>query len=912
MEQEIVGRDEELAAIERWLDDPRPSALLIEGDAGIGKTTLWRAGIEAARGRSRVLAARPTQAESTLSFAALGDLLEGVLGEVLEPLPAPQRQALRAALLLEGTEDGPAAPDPRAVALAFLGSVRELVSAGPVLVAVDDVQWLDPPSATTLAFAARRLETEEVGLLLARRAGHVDAVSGQLERIEEIALGGLSAGALHRLLRERLELVLARPALRRLHELSGGNPFYALELGRAYQAGEIGLGRSEPLPPSLDSLVGSRIASLSEETQEALAAAAALSHPTAAMVAPPEVLAPALAADVIVLEEGEVRFTHPLLASAAYGALDPERRRALHARLATLSEDEEERARHFALSRDAPDEEVASALESAAYRARLRGAGAVAAELCESAYTFTPLESSEARGRRGQLAGRYRLVAGDTVGARTMLDRALEEPCSPSLLAETLTALGHVHMSEGDVHAAVASFRSALDLASTDASVRAAAARGLALGLFRSRDSLEEALASAKLAVKLAEDAGDAKLRAGSLAVVGLVEGLLGRPGARATIASASPGIWDPYGFAGQPPYLGAALDLWTDRADDAIRTLAELVRADVFGGIHVESLALIALGYCMLGRLSEAAAAADRAIEAALETGQRTSLALGLAVRGLMQSFQGRETEARSDATEAEGFAVELGQHGPLTVSTWALGLLELSLGRAANTVQTLAPLRSRLVEAGVGEPGWLPFFADEVEALVMLGRREEAEGLLDWFEERAHALDRASALAKAARCRGLLAAARGDGAGALVELERAVEEHARVTMPFERARTLLALGSARRRAKQKAAARRTLDEALAIFTELGAALWGEKAAAELARIGGRVATRDELTATERRVAELVAEGKTNREVAAAMFVTAKTVEFHLRHVYRKLGVRTRTELARKLATASAHSSKT
>ena len=213
---------------------------------------------------------------------------------------------------------------------------------------------------------------------------------------------------------------------------------------------------------------------------------------------------------------------------------------------------------------------------------------------------------------------------------------------------------------------------------------------------------------------------------------------------------------------------------------------------------------------------------------------------------------------------------------------------------------MEVLSPIRARLVEAGVGEPGFLPFFADEVEALVTLGRLEEAEGLLDWFEERAQALDRASALATSARCRGLLAAARGDNARALSELDRALAEHARVPYPFERARTLLALGAARRRAKQKARAREALGQALTLFDDLAARLWSEKAQTELAKIGGRSASRDELTPAERRIAELVAAGQTNKEVASALYLSDRTVEGHLTSIYRKLGVRSRAELAR------------
>jgi DNA-binding CsgD family transcriptional regulator len=229
-----------------------------------------------------------------------------------------------------------------------------------------------------------------------------------------------------------------------------------------------------------------------------------------------------------------------------------------------------------------------------------------------------------------------------------------------------------------------------------------------------------------------------------------------------------------------------------------------------------------------------------------------------------------------------------------------WALGLLELSLDRPAEAVQVLSPERERLLAAGVGEPGAVRFVPDEIEALLALGRVEDAAALLGWLEEHGRALNRASALAAAGRCGGLLAAARGEIDIALAAFEQALAAHELVPMPFEHARTLLALGSVQRRARKRSAARETLSHALATFEQLGAALWAEKTHAELARVAGRAPVGWGLTPTEHRVAELVAAGLTNREAAAQLFLTQKTVEFHLRNVYRKLGVRSRTELAR------------
>jgi DNA-binding CsgD family transcriptional regulator len=231
---------------------------------------------------------------------------------------------------------------------------------------------------------------------------------------------------------------------------------------------------------------------------------------------------------------------------------------------------------------------------------------------------------------------------------------------------------------------------------------------------------------------------------------------------------------------------------------------------------------------------------------------------------------------------------------------------LLDLAQGRAGDAADRLRPLRERLLAAGVGEPGAIGFLADEVEALIALHRHSEAAALVDWLEARGRALDRASALAAAARGRGMLAAAHGDHDAAITAFERAVAEHGRAAIPFEHARTLLHLGAAQRRAKQKLAARASLNQALERFDRLGADPWRAQAAGELARISGRQRGGPGLTPTEGRIVTLVAEGRTNKEVAAALYLSPKTIEAHLRNVFRKLGVRSRTELARRVLTDS------
>ena len=910
---DVIGRDAELERTVDFLDAlaAGSSGLVIEGEAGAGKTTLWLAAVEEARERGyRVLETRPVEAEAGLPFAGLGDLVGSTLDEVLAELPQPQADALRVALLLAPPAGAPL--DERAVAVGVLGVLRELADTGPVLVAVDDVQWLDLPSEKVLSFAWRRLRKEPVGLLLAHRLG-TDAPAGLVEneRFSSLVVGPLALGAVHRLLHSRLGLVVPRPALRRVHEVSGGNPFFALELGRALQAHEAEVSPGEPLPvpDRLQELVRTRLEALPPESREVLAAAAALSQPTVGVLTTAvtdgeTALRPAFDANVVELDGRRVRFTHPLLASAAYQSLDPIDRRKLHRHLAELVSDADERARHLALSTDAPDSDVAHALEQAAERARARGATAAAAELCEEARRLTPADQEEDAHRRAVAAARYRFLAGDTARARELLEQALTTARTGSARAAALVSLAQVVRFEGDQPLSAELARQALAQPGTDDLVRAAAARDLAASLLFMREELETALRHAALASDLAARLGAVALQAQSLGEKGCIETLLGVSSAPATFRAAVELGDQPERVADSPSHARALCLYWTDEFEEAAKSLRENYE-DAAGRGDESSIPMILANRSqteyVVGHWREAERLAAESHEVALQTAQLPQRAWSLSIRALVRASSGLESEARADADEALTLAGERGMGAARINAVWAVGLLELSLDRPEEAARVLAPQRERLLAAGVGEPGTIRFVPDEIEALIALGRLDEAEERLGWLEERGRALDRASALAAGWRCRGLLAAATNDGEGALEAFERALTQHARVPMPFDRARTLLALGGAQRRAKRKREARATLDEAVQVFEELDATLWAQKARAELGRIGGRAASHDELTPTERRVAELVAEGRTNKEVAGTLFVSARTVEFHLSHVYRKLGLRSRAELARR-----------
>jgi predicted ATPase len=438
---DLVGREAELQKLDQFLGRADGGALVIEGEPGIGKSTLWEAGVAAARRQGHaVLACRPAGSEVQLSFAALGDLLGAVLDDTLHELPQPRRRALEVALLLEEAAGPP--PDQRAIGLALLGVLRLLAQAQPVLVAIDDAQWLDRPTAAVLEFALRRLRGEPVALLVAVRIDPGQHDVGDLmrafpaDRQSRLRVEALSVAAIHRLIRSRLDVGLPRPLLLRLHETSGGNPFYALELARALvsEGGRLRPGEQLPVPGSLQELLNARTSALPQEAQDVLLAVASLSNPTLPVVRAAcgalraqSALEAAAAAGVGDVLGERVVFTHPLLASAVYAQARPHERQRMHRRLAEIVRDPEAQARHLALGADGPDEDVAAALYRAAQRAFARGAPDAAAELLELSVEATPVERERDLLRRKLEAADAHVSSGAIDRATRMLEALVGE-----------------------------------------------------------------------------------------------------------------------------------------------------------------------------------------------------------------------------------------------------------------------------------------------------------------------------------------------------------------------------------------------------------------------------------------------------------------------------------------------------
>ena len=922
MQNGVIGRDRELAVLDHFLDDvPRGAAgLVVAGEAGIGKTILWKAAGRRADDRSfEVLAARPAESETDLPFAGLTDLLEDVAERVMGDLPQPQRRALAVALLDADDEGRPV--DQRTLSVAVLGVLRSLAQAAPVVVAVDDVQWLDAPSARVLEFVARRLDTARVGILVSVRTQQGTADPLELrralpeERLVRLDVGPLSVAALHHLVTTRLDVHLSHSLVTRLHTASAGIPFFALELARALKGREADLkpGHPLPVPEDLRSLMRGRFLALVPDARRAVLVIAAARQPTAELVesvlgdAAAEGLASAQAAGVLEADGGRLRLAHPLLGSTAYLEAMPDERRALHACLSGVVNDRVERARHLALASHGPDAGVAAALDEAARAAAARGAPDRAAELSEQAGDLTPRPGVVERQRRTVAAAGYHFCSGDLVRARVLLEDLVANSDASEHRADALRLLGEVRYYGDSIDAAIPLLRQALAEAGPDPRRVATVDLDLALALVQSGKFLE-GRPHAHAALEHAERLAEPGLTAQALAVVAVVDFLVGEGLDEARLDRAL--TLEQYQFPSvmwmRPAFISPILRMWTGRLEEARAGFAAL-RRDLVERGEEASLPMVGIHAvhteCLAGDLGRAAALADESREASLHGAGDVARACVFTAQALVHAHSGDAAAARREAADAVLAFERAGFPMHVVWPLRALGVLELSLGDAAAAHRILGPLTDVVTASGLGEPGGAPYVPDEIEALVGVGQLDEAGQLLEWLDERGRAHDRPWALATAGRCRALLLAGRGDLDGAAAAAEEALVQHQRVDMPLERGRTLLVKGQVHRRRKEKRAAKDALVEAVDVFERAGAILWGEHARQELSRVGLRPAAPLELTATESQVAELAAQGLGTRAIAEQMFLSSKTVEGVFVRIYRKLGVHSRAALATALA---------
>jgi DNA-binding CsgD family transcriptional regulator len=910
----VIGRQFEIEAFATFLGRvPREFAcLVLEGEAGIGKTTVWQSGVQMAVDQSAtLLSCRPSEAEREIPFSALGDLLDRIDSEVLERLPGPQRRALAVALLRE--DAGARPPDQRAVAVSLLSLLRELSRTGHVVVAVDDAQWVDQPTADALRFVARRLDTESVSLLVASRPG--DAPAGTFDHVvsdsrrQTIRLQGLSLHALHELLRIRSRYVFPRPTLVKIAEASNHNPFYALGIAReVVRVGRLPAGAPLPAPADVRDIVAARVRTLPGPIRAALLAASAMPHPTTTLLDVDErSLQPAIDAEIVrVAGNGRVTFAHPLFASAIYESEPVSARRKLHRRLAELAVVKaDERARHLALASSPPDEEVAQALERGAARARHRGAWQFAAELLEHARAFTPAEQAHIGARRGVAAAEHYAHAGDRQRASVLLEQLLAHDLDASVRAEGLCLLGQIRHNDESFAESLRLFDQARVYASDALSI-ANIELDLAYAASHVWD-FERTAAHVARALTITPTLDDDGLHAMALAYRAMSDFLRGH-GIDWHIVEQSVALEDPertVPLQRTPRGIQGLLLFFDGRFVEA-RERLELVcqRATERGDESDTAYFLCWLAWLetLAGDLRAAHARADQALLAATLTDSISIRAFALACRATVAALRGDVEVARRDCDEASGLAMQTTNGIALRMVAFARCLLELSLGNAPAAWQAAEPLLAQLTQVhGAWEPRALLFLPDAIEALIAIGELDRAETLLDAFLDRGRALNRAWALATGERCRGLLLAARGDLAGAAVHMQRALHQHERLEMPLELARTLLCVGVLERRRKLRKSARTAFGQALEIFEQVGTPLWAARARAELERTHLREAPA-ELSPTELRVAELASSGLTNRQIATRLFVSPKTVEANLARAYAKLGIRSRAELGTRM----------
>lgn len=887
-----------------------PTGLIIDGEAGIGKTTMWLDAQDRAREQGfRVLSARASAAEAVLAYGSLADLIGDVDPARWTELPEPQLRAIDKVLLRAG--DHGHAAEHNALGAALLSVVKRLSKESPLLLAIDDLQWLDASSRIVVAFVARRL-SGCVGILATVRHDPVarfDASWLHLPRpdsIRHVRVEPLSLGRLHEAIHSRLGRTFSRPAMVRIHEISGGNPLYALELARAFDDGWTV--DTQVLPPSLAELVRSRIGALGDDVQDVLLACACLASPTADVVGaavghPPErvleMLEEAMDKGIVEAMGGRLRFAHPLLRHGVYTEATPTHRRTMHRKLGELVAAPELRARHLALSATTADVTTVRALEAAAESAALRGAPAAAAELLDLAIA---LDSGAVERRIRSAAHHFK--SGATERAKVMLTSAIAE--SGPWKAEALRLLAAIANIDGSALESAALLERALDEPDTQLILRVQIRIALSFALLNIGD-MGNAIQHIESAVVEAETLALPALLSQALSLrllLGFIRGEgIDEAGLRLALELEDRDADVALPF--RATVVHALLNAWSGHLDEAHHAM-QSIRAQCVDRGQESELLFVSFNTVLIeiwrGRFAEADAVAEDLIERVRHLSDELQL-FGWQARASVAVFTGNIDEARRDAAKALAASRASGANLMAGWLVTVAGFLELSLGNHQAALDMLTPLVAALTATPeateIFVAGFLP---DAIEAMIALGRVEEAEPFIERLEENGARLDRPWMLATAARCRSLALAARGDLKSALTAAEHALAEHQRLPMPFEYARTQLGMGQLHRRQRHQAAASATLEEAVATFERLGVSLWAERARAELLRVNFGPRRSADLTATERRVATLAAAGMTNRDIAVELFISHKTVEANLSRIYRKLGVRSRVELTQHL----------
>lgn len=893
----LYGRAEEIAAIRELLDSMAAGtgqALLLRGEAGIGKSALLDLAASLAGPDTTVLRAWGVEAEADLAYAALHQLLRPVTG-LLDALPGPQREAVAGAL-------GLAAPrgDRFLVAAGVLSLLAEAAADGGVLCLVDDLQWLDRASADALLFAARRLRTERAAMLLAVRG---DGVHKGVPEVRVRALDPESAAA----------LVDARaavaPAVRaRLVSLTGGNPLVLGETLASLNPDQL-TGRlplPDPLPGGAQ-LFGDQVARLPAATRHVLLAAAlepdtTLALEAAARLAPGTEMVDALGqaekAGLVTVEGATIRFRHPLVRSAVHAAAGPVEVRRAHAILAGLVRGDR-RAWHLAAAAVGQDEQVAAALADAAAGARARGGYGDAATALGRAAELTPDPGVRARryidaATAAWLGGRPGQAQTYLAEARTLTTPA-EHPEGPGREVPPVDRPGErVAVDHEELRREIRQLRGRFELNSGDAAE--------AVRMLRTGDTIEM-LADAAEAAQYAGDLASLveigrralELPPGFLRDVVAGIGLTVADGSGAELLRGALERVDELREAAEFLWASAAASFLgeTDAAAELAERAGRVARVSGMVGQLPVVLEFVSTAERLKGRLAESRAIAEEGLALAREAGYTNSEAAHLANLAVVAALRGEEEACKEHARQALAIAVPHRVGLRAGVASYALAMLDLGLGRYDAAHERFTAL------AAAGHPTIVWRAApDRVEAAVAAGEPEAARETLAGLERWAADARTREPRALLLRCRALV-----DGDAEL--FEEASRLHAE---PFEAARTALLHGERLRRAHRPGRARGPLRSALETFTRVGAEPWARRAAGEL-RAAGEAVERGPapdpvavLTPQELRIARMVAQGASSKEVAARLFLSPRTVEYHLYKIYPKLGITSRTELARLL----------
>ncbi|HTI74610.1 MAG TPA: LuxR C-terminal-related transcriptional regulator, partial [Mycobacterium sp.] len=726
--------------------------------------------------------------------------------------------------------------------------------------------------------------------------------------VERIHVRPMSLGGLRELFDAKLGRSFPRPTMVRFAEISGGNPYFALELARTLIDGSSG--NEAQLPATLADVVRARIGRLDDQAQKMLLVVASAAEPTVDLLARAtgnsiertvELLEQPESDDIVCIDGNHVRFSHPLLAWGVYTDATPAQRRAMHKALAEVEAMPELKAKHLALAATNSDPVTLSALDEAAETARARGAPVAAAELIESAIRL----GGDTPSRR-VLAAAHCFEAGDNKRARALLEPTINKLPPGPQRATALKLTAQMLISDGNFEKAVDLLWTALSDAADDPELLVQTLLLLSDALITIRE-YDESLHHSRQAVLLAEELGRPTLTSQALAMWVMVSCMCGQGvderSLQRALALEDPTLDGPGGMRASTVH--ALILAWAGRLDEARVQMHDVCRRGVDRG--AESLLMYmsphnALIEIWCGRFDAAAQIAEDAMERAEQLGGDQWLAIANTISAAVAAYTGQEHQARANVRSALEAAKRCTAASLAEPATAILGFMEVSLGNYAQALTTLEPLLCGFDAIPGTEIITASYLPNAIEAMVAVGQLDEAEPLIDALEHNGQWLDRPWMLAVGARCRSMWLAAHGDVAAADRMAHQAMREHERLPMPFERARTQLLLGQLLRRQRRKDLAAAALHEALRAFDEMGSPLWAERARAEIART--RVsATHDlGLTPSELRVAELAASGMTNRDVAATLFISPKTVEHNLARAYRKLGIHSRAELGQQI----------